>query len=211
MRGILSGVGGNISIRTNNPNIIICSPSGIPIMDMLFSDLCIVDISEIKEWKYKVLMGEHKPTSEILTHGGIYKNRSEIKSIIHSHPPFVTAYACTEEKINFKIQEDQRWYIGDISFLPFVISSSKDLAIEAVPKLKKNYALILSNHGLIALGNCLAEAVNITELVEDLARVSFYANYISGGNVKELPSSYWTDVKIETRKDLIYHDEIFDK
>lgn len=209
-KGILSGVGGNISVRTSVPNIIICSPSGIPIMDMFLSDLCAVDVSDIKNWEYKLLKGSHKPTSEILMHGGVYTRRPEIKAVIHSHPPFTTAFACTDERVNYKIQEDQRWYIGEIDFIPFVNSSCKDLAVAALPRLEKNYALILGNHGLVVLGESLAEAVTITELIEDLSKIYFYAKSIGNGRVVELPENYWVDEKIETRKNLIYHDEIFD-
>lgn len=208
-KGILSGVGGNVSMRTSNPKVILCSPSGIPIMDMFSDDICVVDINDIQNDNYKILKGKYKPTSEILLHGGIYYMRPEIKAVIHSHPPITTAFSCTAHEINYKIQEDQRWYIGDIETVPFIFSSSKALAEAALPKLEKNYALILKNHGIVALGDSLAEAVSITELIEDLSKIYFHAKIINNGKVIELPEEYWTEVNIETRKDLIYHDEIF--
>jgi len=209
-RDILSGVGGNISIRTSNPDHIILSPSGIPVADMFPDDLCLVDISGVEQDKFKVIKAKYKFTSEIYLHSKVYKNRSEIKAIIHSHPPIITAYACTNKEINFKILEDQRWYIGDVEYLSFVSSSTKELAEAAWPKLTKNYALILKNHGLITLGDSLCEAVNITELLEELAKVSYYALNIGEGKVMELPKEYWENCKIVPRNNLIYHDEIFD-
>jgi L-fuculose-phosphate aldolase len=209
-RGILSGVGGNISVRTSEPGLILCSPSGIPIMDMFVDDICIIEISDIKNNSYNIIKAVHNPTSEILLHGGIYDMRPEVKAVIHSHPPITTAFSCTNREINYRIQEDQRWYIGDIEYIPFVYSSSKSLAQAALPKLKSNYAAILKNHGIVALGDSLAEAVSITELIEDLSKIYYHAKMIDGENVVELPEEYWTDVTIETRKDLIYHDEIFD-
>ena len=92
-RGILSGVGGNISVRTSTPDIILCSPAGIPIMDMFPDDICAVDISDIKNYNYNVLKAKHKPTSEVLLHGGIYGMRPEIKAVLHSHPTITTAYS----------------------------------------------------------------------------------------------------------------------
>jgi L-fuculose-phosphate aldolase len=210
-RGILSGVGGNISLRTSDPAVVLCSPSGVPIMDMLLSDICVVDISDISRDQYTVVRGANKPTSEILLHGGVYDRRKEIKAIIHSHPPITTAFSCTNLEVNYRIQEDQRWYIGDIETIPFVYSSSKALAEAAIPKLMKNYALVLKNHGIVALGDSLTEAVNITELMEDLAKIYYHARMIDSGRVFELPKEYWTEVSIETRKNLIYHDEIFDE
>ena len=210
-KGILSGVGGNISVRTSAPHIILCSPAGIPIMDMFTEDICAVDISDIKNYNYNVLKAKHKPTSEILLHGGIYGIRPEVNAVIHSHPPVTTAFSCTTHEINYRIQEDKRWYIGDVSYIPFIFSSSKALAEGALPKLGKNYAAILKNHGIVALGDSLAEAVSITELMEDLSKIYFHARMISGDKLVELPDEYWKTVDVETRKDLIYQDKIFDK
>ncbi len=209
-KGIVSGVGGNISLRSSNPNLVLCSPSGIPIMDMLLDDICVVDISGIAGGTYKVVRAPHPPTSEILLHGGVYAMRPEVRAVIHTHPPVTTAFACTDVEVNYRIQEDARWYIGDVESVPFVYSSSKALADAALPKLARSYALVLKNHGIVVLGDSLAEAVTITELMEDLSKVYFHARLIGGGKVVELPEGYWTDVKVETRKNLIYHDEIFD-
>jgi len=210
-KGILSGIGGNISVRTSVPETILCSPSGIPIMDMLVDDICIVDISSISEDKYRVLQGRYNPTSEILLHGGIYRMRPEIKAVLHTHPPITTAFSCTTHEVNYKIQEDLRWYIGEVESIPFIYSSSKALAEVALPKLTKNYALILKNHGIFALGDCLLEAVTITELIEDLSKIYYHSMIIGNGEVVELPKAYWTDVQIEPRKDLIYNDEVLDQ
>jgi len=210
-RGILAGVGGNISYRTSQPSLILCSPSGIPIMDILPENLCLVDISNIPRDQHKVLRGKYKPTSEILLHGGIYVQRPEVKAVIHSHPPVTTAFACTSHQVDYKTLEDQRWYIGDVETLPFIFSSSKALAEAALPKLKTSYAMILKSHGILALGDSLAEAVTITELLEALSITYYHARIIGQGAVEQLPERYWTEVNIETRKNLIYQDEIFDR
>jgi L-fuculose-phosphate aldolase len=208
LRGICSGVGGNISLRTDDPNIILVSPSGIPISDMSEDDLCLVDISKCEKDQFKILKGDNKYTSEIYLHSRIFYRRSNIKAVLHTHPPMVTAYACTNKKINFDIAEDKNWYIGDVEYLPFVASSSKDLCEAAWPKLEKNYALILKNHGMVALGDTLLEAVNITELLEELAKISYYAQNI--GDTVEIPKEYWEDRKIIPRNNLIYNDCVFD-
>jgi len=200
---LVSGPGGNISCRTSIPNVIICSPSGIPIMDMMVDDLCVIELHNSKDCNYKILRGKYKPTSEILLHCEIYIKRPEIMSIIHTHPLYVTAFACTDEIINFEITEDKAWYIGNIDYIPFINGSTKELAEAALPKLEKSYVLILRNHGVVVLGDSLAEAVNITELVENLAMTYFYSKLI--GNLKEIKAP-----NAKTREGLIYHDEIFD-
>ena len=210
-RGILFGVGGNISLRSGNPDIILCSPSGIPLMDMRLADICAVDITTIKNGKYEVKSGRHDPTSEIWLHGGIYRARPEINAVIHTHPPIVTAFSCTSAEVDFKIQEDQRWYIGDVDSLPFQRVEPIEFAEVAVAKLTENYALILKNHGLVALGDTLSEAVNITETMEGLAKTYYYAKNIDGGNVVHLPDENGSRSAPPARMNLLYDDSVFDE
>jgi L-fuculose-phosphate aldolase len=209
-RGILFGVGGNISLRSSSPNTILCSPSGIPLMDMRLGDICTVDISDIKNRKYRIESGKYNPTSEIWLHGGIYHVRPEIKAVLHTHPPMVTAFSCTSEEINFKIQEDQRWYIGEVDCLPFRSMEPIDFAEIAIPKLATNYAVILKNHGLVALGGTLSEAVNITETMEALAKTYYYAKNIANGRVVQIPYEHSSGNFPPARNKLIYDDCIFD-
>jgi L-fuculose-phosphate aldolase len=210
-RGILFGVGGNISLRSGNPDIILCSPSGIPLMEMRLADICAVDITEIEKGKYEIKTGRHDPTSEIRLHGGIYRARPEINAVIHTHPPMVTAFSCTSVDVDFNIQEDQQWYIGEVDFLPFKRMEPIEFAKAAVSKLARNYALVLKNHGLVALGDTLSEAVNITETLEGLARTYYYAKNIDGGNIVRLPYENGSRSVPAQRMKLLYDDGIFDE
>ena len=79
---------GNISVKIDS-NIILCTPHGINLGEVSVSDLIKVDI------KGKKLEGVLEPTSELKMHLTVYKNRSDIRSVIHSHPPYSTAFAIT--------------------------------------------------------------------------------------------------------------------
>jgi L-fuculose-phosphate aldolase len=140
----------------------------------------------------------------------IYRSRPEIRAIIHSHPPTITAFSCTDQEINFNITEDQTYYIGDIEWIPFTLCSEKLMDV-ALSKLQQSNALILKNHGIYVLGDSLSEAVTITELLEHHSRIYMYARLAGQGEVIELPREYWTQRETtEPRTGLIYHDEIFD-
>jgi len=56
-------------------------------------DLCIVDMEG------KQLSGKRKRTSEVLLHLAIMKERPEVKSVVHCHPPHATAFAVAREPI----------------------------------------------------------------------------------------------------------------
>ena len=76
-KGINQGSSGNISHRTKMGMLI--TPRAIPYESIRIEDIVEIDL------KGNCINDQIKPSSEWKLHSAIYKNRSEIKSIIHCH------------------------------------------------------------------------------------------------------------------------------
>ena len=76
---LVAGSGGNISAREGN--FVYLSPSGFFLDDIKKNEWVKVDI------KTGEIYEELKPTCEISTHLGIYKEREDVKVVFHTHPP----------------------------------------------------------------------------------------------------------------------------
>jgi ribulose-5-phosphate 4-epimerase/fuculose-1-phosphate aldolase len=251
-RNLITALGGNISTRTSDPCLFLCSPSGMPLAEMLSDDLCLVSLKSSKDLNieintssndsinhmtsrvtekagnldlsdnYSVISGNYGPTSEILIHSAVYYIRPEIKAIIHAHPPYITALSCVDEKINFNLTEDRNYYIGNIGTTPFIPGGSPKLAESVISIAQQNNAVICANHGIFVFGTSLAEAVNITELIEELAKIFFISrmagfagnkeikNAISAGEIKSVISAGISEDYDSLKSSFIYRDEIFD-
>jgi len=171
---------------------------------------------------YSVISGKYNPTSEILIHSSIYKIRPEINAILHLHPPYITALSCVDEKINFNLTEDRNYYIGNIGMVPFVPGASPELAASVILIAQQNNAVICANHGIFLFGTSLSEAVNIAELVEELAKMYFISrlaalagnkeikNAISDEEIKNAISSGISQDYDSLKSSFIYRDEVFD-
>ena len=85
-KGFAAGNDGNISFRLG-PNEVLCTPTMISKGFMKPSDLCIVDMEGNQ------LAGQRKRSSEILLHLTIMKERPDVNSVVHCHPPHATAFA----------------------------------------------------------------------------------------------------------------------
>ena len=85
-KGFAAGNDGNISFRLG-PNEVLCTPTMISKGFMKPSDLCIVDMEGNQ------LAGHRKRSSEVLLHLTIMKERPDINSVVHCHPPHATAFA----------------------------------------------------------------------------------------------------------------------
>jgi ribulose-5-phosphate 4-epimerase/fuculose-1-phosphate aldolase len=162
---------------------------------------------------YSVISGKFNPTSEILIHSAVYEIRPEINAVIHSHPPYITALSCVDEKIDFDLTQDRHYYIGNIGTVPFVHGGSPKLAESVVSVAQQNNAVICANHGIFVFGTSLAEAVNMTELIEELAKIFFIARTAGFACSKEIKSAISADIPEDyasLKSSFIYRDEIFD-
>src|SRR3954453_23530740 len=85
-KGFVAANDGNISYRLSEDRVL-CTPTRVSKGFMKPDDLCIVDMDG------KQVSGNRKRSSEILLHLAILKERSEVRSCVHCHPPHPPAFA----------------------------------------------------------------------------------------------------------------------
>ena len=84
-RRILASIEGNMSLRMEGDRIL-ATPSGINKGFMREDDLVVTDLEGKPE-------GHGKPSSEMLMHLAIYRERPDLNAIVHAHPAVATGYA----------------------------------------------------------------------------------------------------------------------
>ena len=82
---------GNASIRYENKFYI--KPSGVDLLSTNYKEMVEVNIDEENNFK------ELQPSVDYPTHQILYKSFPEIKSIIHTHSIYATAFAQAEKEI----------------------------------------------------------------------------------------------------------------
>lgn len=178
-RGMLAGTDGNISVKLNDGRIMI-TPSGVPKGRMSPDQLVIVDENG------KHLQGSHKASSELMMHLAVYKARPEIKSCVHSHPPYATAFAAAGIELKEDILPEVVLFVGGIPLTDYAPPGTDAMSKSLEPFIEKNNAFLLRNHGLLTIGRNLSEAFSRHETVEHFARILHLARQL--GNVNSIPS-----------------------
>jgi L-fuculose-phosphate aldolase len=69
---------------------------------------------------------------------------------------------------------------GEISVAPYALPGTPELAENAVNALADKFAVLLANHGVVACGKTLSEAVTAAELVEKAAQIFSWAQLLGG-------------------------------
>jgi L-fuculose-phosphate aldolase len=157
--GLNKGTSGNCSVRCENGFLV--TPSGMPVEDMTAASMVKMCFDGSFE------QGK-KPSSEWRFHRDILASRPEINAVIHTHSMFATTLACLHKDIppfHYMIAVVG----GDtIRCAPYALFGSQALSDNALSALQDRKACLLENHGMIALGRDLDDALAVTVEVENL-------------------------------------------
>ena len=175
------GSGGNISVRIGNRPILAVTPSGRPYRSMTAEDICVVDFD------LKPLEGQFAPSKETAMHIGIYRHRTDVSAVVHTHQTYASILAVIGESIPPLFDEETKEFGPVVETIPYAISGSRELVQNVIKKLANNcHCYILRNHGALNLGRDLDHAWKNTELLEKVSKI-YFAALISGREISTLP------------------------
>lgn len=161
LAGFCPSKSGNVSARHGAGLLI--TPSGLPYAQTSPDDLIHLSLDGA------VLAGSRQPSSEWPFHTEIYKARPDARAIVHTHSPRATALACARRGIPAFHYMIALCGGPDIRCADYATFGTPELAENAVRGLEGRKAVLLANHGVIALGGSLAGAHQIAAEVENLA------------------------------------------
>lgn len=169
-RGLVVATDGNVSARTSDGGMLI-TPSGK-------RGVRIEDIVKIDR-EGKALGKDQKPSSEYRMHIEVYKKREDIHGIVHTHPPYATAFAVAGISLE-PIVAEAVFANGMVPVTPYATPSTDEVPKSISELIETHNSLLLSHHGLLTVGSDLFEALHRAERVEFLAKVTFLARMLGG-------------------------------
>ena len=181
--GLKRGTSGNVSARIASGFLV--TPSGLAYEATRPED--IVAVAQDGSAR-----GARLPSSEWRFHRDIYAARPEVAAIVHAHSPFATTLACLGRSIpafHYMIAVGGG---NDIRCAPYATFGTQELSDYALNALEARKACLLANHGIIALGASLAQALALAVEVEALAEQYWRALQIGEPNL--LPDAEMTVV-----------------
>ncbi len=159
--GLNRGMSGNVSLR--QPHGFLITPSG-----MLPSAMTARDIVGMT-MEGGVTDGRRKPSSEWRFHRDIYAAHPAVCAIVHGHPPFCVALASHRRAIPAYHYMVAKAGGDDIRCADYATYGTQELSANALLALQDRQACLLANHGMIATGPDLAQALQLAVEVEELA------------------------------------------
>ena len=181
--GLVAATSGNVSLRLEGDEkegLIAVTPASTDYETMTPEDIVIVD------YDVDVIEGDAVPSSESLTHVAVYKARSDISAVIHTHSIYASVLAVAGVPLPPILDELVAYLGGPVEVAEYGFPSSEDLGEKAIQAMGERNAVFIRNHGVLAAGRDMPDALRACELVERAAQIYIQAQAL--GSVRTLPS-----------------------
>ncbi|MBT6177481.1 MAG: class II aldolase/adducin family protein [Deltaproteobacteria bacterium] len=175
-RGWVANHDGNISVRLEENRFLI-TPTAVSKGDVERSKLLVVDE------RGQRVSGRYRPFSEMNLHLYAYRQRPDIRVVMHAHPPTATGFAVAGVEIISTMMAEPVVSLGDvIPTVPYALPKTPESTLNMAPALVQSDAFLLQNHGVITVGPDLETAFLRMELVEHLAKIQLVAQQLGGAS-----------------------------
>lgn len=169
--GLNQGTAGNISVRHGDDMLI--TPSGLPPEQTAPEMIAVMALSgddDPPSWH-----GPRAPSSEWRLHRDILRHRADVGAIVHTHSLYATVLATQHREIpalHYMIAAFGGPRIRCTPYVPFGTQALSDLILE---HLGPRHAVLLGNHGMVATGRDLEQAMWRAAELESLAKLTVVA------------------------------------
>ena len=170
--GLNQGTAGNVSART--PQGFLITPSGLPFDQLVPEHVVEMDLEG------QVASDQIEPSSEWRFHRDILVNRPEVGAVLHAHSPYATALACAHREIPAFHYMVAVAGGKTIPCAPYAAFGTQALSDNVLTALENRHACLLANHGMVAVGPSLEEALRLATEIEELARQYHLSLQIGG-------------------------------
>jgi L-fuculose-phosphate aldolase len=185
---------GHVACRVpGEPNRLYMKPATMGLDEIAADDLIEIDLDGRR------MAGERPVHSEVFIHTEILRARPQARCVVHTHPPYAVAFGSTERAL-LPIGHEGSYFVDGLP----IFSQTTDLIVtpergRAVAQtLGPHNAVLLRNHGIVTVGQSIAEAVFVALLLEKACYMQLLAMQMGG-------AAAWTAAdEARTKRQRIY-------
>ena len=170
-RAYVASNDGNISIRLDD-NTILTTPKSVSKGFMTPDMMVVVDLEGRK------IRGSREASSELLMHLEVYRNRPDVRAVVHAHPPIATGFAVAGIPLDRAVLAEVVTTLGSIPIAEYGTPSTPELPAAVRKYIKAHDGLLLANHGALTVAPDVFAAYFKMETIEHFARISLVARQL---------------------------------
>ena len=188
-RGLIAGQDGNVSVRVAD-DLVLVTPAGFSKVDVRAADLVTLHLDGRLVGRRSA---EATASSEVRVHLAAYRARSDIRSVVHAHPPAATGFAVAGIPLDYDALAEMVYNVGPVPIVPYTTPGGEELAENVAKALSGCEVALLANHGAVTVGPTLRIAHQRMESLEHAARVLLAARL--AGGVQRLSSKQVSELE----------------
>ena len=163
--------GGNVSQKINK-DLICITPSSLDKGRIQPEQIGLITL------KGENLTPELKPSIETSMHIAVHNMRPDIKAVVHAHPVTASSFTASEMKINTALIAESAAVLGNPVFTQYAKQGSSELAQIVSAATAKANIILMSNHGVLTVGDTLLKAFDRIEVLEASAKITLYTELL---------------------------------
>lgn len=122
------------------------------------------------------IRGDYERHSEVFIHSEIYKARPDVNSVVHSHPPYATAFGSLRRPLR-PISHEGSIFHENLPLFDYTTAliRTPDLGARVAESLKSFRGVLMKNHGSTVVGESVEVATLYAVFLEKAARIQLAA------------------------------------
>jgi L-fuculose-phosphate aldolase len=179
-RMYVTSQGGNLSYKLED-NLVLISPTCVCKSEISEMDVVFIDLEG------RTVEGTREPTGEVPMYLNFYRDRPDIRSVIHCHPPYTNTFAILKGTnwLMRPVFPETVAEVGPVPLVPYGEPLTQRLADNFAPFVRKYNAFLMENHGLTILSSAdIRRTMQLVDILEVSAISILQA--LAVGEVKEL-------------------------
>ena len=168
-QGLVTMTSGNVSGRDPATNRVVIKPSGVAYERLRAGDMVVVSLEG------EVIEGKLKPSVDTATHLCVYRHRSDVNGLVHTHSSYATAFAAVGREIPCALTAIADEFGGPIPVGPYAPIGEEEIGQAIVEHIGDSRAILMKQHGVFTIGPSPEAALKSAVMVEDVARTCFLA------------------------------------
>ncbi len=167
---------GHVSIRVpGDPTLFYMKPHSFGLAEITMENMVMCNLDGEK------VSGGGRKHSEVFIHSEIYKARTDVMSVIHTHPTYAVAFSATGKTLKPISQPGAAFADGVPYFTDTIdLIRNKEMGAAVATALGAHKATFMRNHGVAIVGATVEEATILAIMLDNACQIQLMTEAAGG-------------------------------
>lgn len=162
-RGFIGAADGNLAVRLDERRLLV-TPAGCLKGFMTPEEMVVTDLDGAP-------LAGGRPSTEILMHVALLRERPDVSCVVHAHPPYCVAFSLAGIPLTRCIIPEIVVTIGTVPTVPYATPGTHELPDSLREPIRSSDVLLLERHGMVTVADELWNAFKLLDMVEHSAKI----------------------------------------